>query len=455
MTRSCRPNLRQWKRRQRGLMCVIVAVGSLMTIGIAAALRRETISPPPQVDLAGADPAVADLLRTAQNEVRKAPGSSAAWGHLGMLLFAYDFLPPAQECFRQAQRLEPNEPSWPYYLALALRFDKPQEALALLRRTVQLCGDQPDAPRLLLAELLFQEGQAEESERQFHLALEANPSSPRAQMGLARLALERDDLQGGQELLNQAVLNTYAEQSARALLAQIEQRLGNEHAAEQERRRAERAARPLAWPDPYLEKVLQLRIGRQAGIDRINRLLAEDRDAEAAAEAERILRAYPDSGVAWFLLGEARMRQRQLQAAEAALQRAVQLMPESAEVHLVLGASLFEQQEYGEAAACFRRVTELKPSSASAYYDLGRCLVKLGDGDGAQDAFEKALRNQPQFAKAHRNLGLLLSRKGRSAKAAEHLRAALQFDPEDTEARKELEQLRKQGGAADDRPPEP
>lgn len=431
---------KQWL--QYALLLAILAVGSLLAMGIAGILRREEIVSPPVVEVADTDAAVLASLHAAQEEVRASPRSSTAWGRLGMLLFGYNFLPESRQCLAQAQRLDPKEPSWPYYHALTLLSESPSEAVDKLRQTVELCGDHPDAPRLRLAELLLECGRLDEAETQFRRSLQANPDNLRAHFGLARLAYERGDWQRSRELLGPAINGSFMERPARMLLAQIEQLQGDERAAERERRRAESLSQPPSWPDPFLDKLQQLRVGRQAAIYRITELLAEGRAAEAAAQAEEVIRAYPQSGMAWLLLGQARLRQQQLSSAEAALHRAVELMPESVEAHFSLGSTLLLQNEAAGAESCFRQAVRLKPASATAYYNLGLCLLKLDDRDGAQQALEKAVYYRPQFAEAHRSLGELLARRGRPTEAAEHLRAALQINPDDAAARKKLDELR-------------
>ncbi len=390
------------KTRRRRLLAILT-IAALLAVGLAGIFRREEIVSPPVVEVADTDAAVVAALRAAQDEVRASPRSSTAWGRLGMLLFNFNFLPESRQCFTQAQRLNPHEPTWPYYHALTLLTENPPEAIDKLRQTVELCGDNPDAPRLRLAELLLECGRMDEAEAQFHRSLEANPDNPRARYGLARLAYERGDWKD---------------------------------------RRAETPSRPSSWPDPYLDKLHQLRVGRQAGIDRITELLAEGRADEAAAQAEEVIRAYPQAGMAWLLLGEARMRQQQPQGAEVALHRAVELMPDSVEARFALGSALLLQNEAAEAAKRFRQAARLKPASANAYYYLGLCLLKLKDEDGARDALEKAVYYRPEFAEAHRHLGELLARRGQPAKAAEHLQAVLQINPDDAAARKKLDELR-------------
>ena len=57
-------------------------------------------------------------------------------------------------------------------------------ALALLVRSADLCGDDPDAVRLQLAQTLLQQGRPDEAEKQFRLLLQKNPRHAAAHLGL-------------------------------------------------------------------------------------------------------------------------------------------------------------------------------------------------------------------------------------------------------------------------------
>src|SRR5262245_14337828 len=85
--------------------------------------REEALPEPPSVPLDGVEPAVAQSLEMAADKVRRSPRSGAAWGHLGMVLGAYSFRDQSVVCFATAERLEPREPSWPYYRGLTLQLN--------------------------------------------------------------------------------------------------------------------------------------------------------------------------------------------------------------------------------------------------------------------------------------------------------------------------------------------
>src|SRR5262245_2511579 len=136
---------------------------ALALVGVAAGgglggwwlWQRQRAPEPPAVDLGGVDPAVTAAIETARAKVRQSPRSAAAWGLLGQVLVAHDFRADALTCFAEAERFDPRDPRWPHYQGLTLYLGDPNAALPKLRRAVELCGDNPAAPRLVLAEALL------------------------------------------------------------------------------------------------------------------------------------------------------------------------------------------------------------------------------------------------------------------------------------------------------------
>src|ERR1019366_8308866 len=118
----------------------------------------------------------------ARQKVLKEGHSGRAWGELGKVLRAYDYYDASDVCFTQAQRFDPNEPRWPYYLGLSQTLRNPEDALPFLRRAVVLSDKYDrgnDAPRLRLAETLLQTGAIAECREQLDRVLSWNPDDPR------------------------------------------------------------------------------------------------------------------------------------------------------------------------------------------------------------------------------------------------------------------------------------
>lgn len=363
---------------------------------------------PPAITLTGLDPAIVTAVEKARAAVLQAPRSGSAWGRLGMVLAAHDLTAEADLCFAQAERLEPSQPRWPYYQAVALSQGAPEAAIPKFERTVQLCDEIPDIPRLRLGELLLLQGRLDEAAEQFHQLLQRQPANAKGHLGLARVAYRKGDVETCLSHLELARTDPHTRKAAHLFLAEFHQRRGNPSAAEEARRQAAALPEDATWPDPFVEEVAQLRTGKQAALERADKRLRQGRTAEAITLLQDTVRDYPDSDWAWYLLGKAHNLQHDWLAAEQALGRAAQLTPGAAEIQFHHGVALFQLQDLLAATACFRRAIQLKSDYDVAYYNLGQCLLRQGDRAGAIEAFRAALRCEPNLAEARTALAKAL-----------------------------------------------
>jgi tetratricopeptide (TPR) repeat protein len=435
---NARPRLR-WGRRRILLVCLPVCL-----LFLAAGWwlwRREPVPEPPALDLTGVDPAVAAVVEAGLENVRHSPRSADAWGVLGKVLAAHDLRVASLPCFAQAERLDPREPRWPYFQGVALHLGDPDAALPKLRRTVELCGDVPATPRLLLANVLLGQGDLDEAEGHFRHLLAHDQLSAWAHLGLARIAAARDRPRQGLADLHQAAAGDHCRKAAYTLLAQIHRRLGNANEEKEAMRRAAELPDDAPWPDPFVESIENLQVGEHATLKRAARLINQDRMGEGLQLVRQMVRDYPRSYGAWLMLGQGLLKGQDFGDAEQALRKAVLLAPTPVDARYFLGVALMEKGDNRAAADCFRETAGVKPDHALAYYQLGRCLARLEDRAGAIGAFRDAVRCKPDFADAHAELGeLLLHDQGSRTEALEHLREALELNPALAKPRKLLEE---------------
>jgi tetratricopeptide (TPR) repeat protein len=399
---------------------------------------------PPSLDqITDADPAVVKAVEAARAAVQQSPRSAQAWGRLGMVLSAHEFVAEAMTCFVHAEQLDPREPRWLYYqgIGLSLAQGDQEAAIAKFQRAVERLGDGPDALRLRLGEALLRQGRLDEAEEQFRRVLHGKPDNARAHLDLARLAQERGDLKTSLAHLDRSKVDVHTRKASHELAAAIYQLLGNEAAADQQRQQAAKMPSDLLWPDPFVEDVTQLRTGKQVRLARADRLLGQGRFPEAIALLQQLVRDYPDADWAWLLLGRAYLGKKEWAEAETALRTAAKLAPTSIEVQFYLGVVLLLQDNPQAAAACFRWATEIKPDFAEAHHNLGHCLLRGGDRAGAIEAFRTAVNCKPNYVAAHLDLSELLIKDGQLGPALVHLRAAVRLDPADPKAKKLLKQV--------------
>jgi tetratricopeptide (TPR) repeat protein len=394
----------------------------------------------PTVDLTNADPEVAEAIKSATDDVRRAPRSATAWGKLGKVLAAHRYFDAADDCFVEAERLQPHEPRWPLFRGLTLIFRDPDAAIAEFQHSLKLRPDEP-AVRLRLADALAAQGRLDGAEAEYRWLLQDDTLAPRAQLGLGRLAYQRGDLAAARRYLGQCATHPLSRKEAHALLAEVEQRSNDPSAASRERGIASDLPDDQDWFDPFVDEINREKKGRAFRLNYAGQQLDVRSPEEAEPLFEGLIRDYPDWDQAWLAYGRLLLKSQAYLPASDALSKAVSLAPDSVDGHFYLGSALFQRGEWRQAATQFREVTRVKPDHALAYNNLGHCLLRLNDHPAAMEAFRAAVRAKPTMAVAHTNLGKLLAEQGNKKAAIEELSLALELNPEDPEARKALDQL--------------
>jgi tetratricopeptide (TPR) repeat protein len=429
-----------WPWRVLALGVLLAVLGGILYAVLSA--RRPVIDPP-VLDLSSVDPALRAAIEEAVAQVKRSPRSAEAWGRLGLILTGNIFGDEALVCFEQAERLDRDNPRWPYHQGLIhMAYDVPT-GLPKLRQAVALCKDETAGPRLRLAEVYLSLGQPAEAREQFQVLLQASPQHGRAHLGLARLDLQSGALAESRQHLEHALSNPLTRKSALALSAELYQRQGDPAAARRDRAAMVKLPDDPAWPDEYVEEAALLQVGEVPRLQMAGKLLDRNQDREAIAQLQQIVADYPQSAQGWTLLGWAQLRQRQLDEAEQALEQALKLDANQARVWGSLGGVRLLQKRRPEAITCLRRAVQLKSNYLEAHFNLGLCLKEEGQHEAAVAAFRNALRCKPLSAPAHAQLGELLLGQHRKEEAVLHLEQAVQLDPADRASANRLEEARK------------
>jgi tetratricopeptide (TPR) repeat protein len=427
------------RRLAIGLIAVLAAGG------VATAIVRWARSPPPPpiIDPAGIDPAVAAAVAEARGAVLRTPRSGAAWGRLGLVLVAHHIDPQARACFAQAEKLDPRNPRWPYLQAMLLSLEDSDQTIQKLERSTELCAGESELPRLRLGEALLAKGRLDGAEQEFQEVLRRDDAHARARLDMARVALQRDRLAEARQEVARSLHDTHTRKAAHLLLAEIEQRSNNRSAAADALQLATSLPDDEAWPDPFLEDLARLKTGTDAAMERALQLLAQGRNAEAAHELHRIVQSGAASHYAWLLLGKALGGLGHIAEAELAVRTALRMQGDSSEGHFQLGAIRFVQSDLDGATAAFHRAVELRPNFAEAHYMLGRCRLQAGDETGAIEEYRTAVQCRPDHAEALAALGELLVSQGEREEGLEKMRRAAALRPDDAGLRERLEPAEK------------
>jgi tetratricopeptide (TPR) repeat protein len=439
--------------RAKGKRLLLLLLAAALLVGAAAggyfAWRPRKPALPP-IPAEGLDAEVAAAVAEARAGVEARPKSAAAWGHLGMVLFAQDMYVPCVPVLAEAQRLGPDNPRWPYFRGLALILEKPEEGLALLRRAADLApeGLTPEGLtlHLRLAEESLKLDRTDEADALFRGLLVKHPNNPRALLGLGQVLVRRGRWQEALAPLKAAAEDQTARRSARVALAEAYLRLGETEEAAAEQKRAADTPNDLPWPDAFLAEARALRTGLQPRVDLALDLGARGQLREALTLAYEVLRDHPNSDEAHLTVAKLLIRAARYDEAEGELRQAIRLGPQLVEGHFLLAGVRMLRQDYPAAEAGFRRAVALKPAYGLAHHRLGECLLKQGKRAEALRAFRDAVRTRPDLAAAHLELGALLLEDGQVGEAVTHLDSAVRLDGKNERARRLLEQARAKKG---------
>jgi Flp pilus assembly protein TadD len=439
------------RRRSRRL----IYLGALLVLGTglgAYAWLRSRPAAPPEIPLEGLESEVAEAIEKARAAVLADPRSGAAWGGLGRVLLANDEHPDiALACFEQAERLEPEEPRWPYFCAvLLIGRDGREEAVAKLTRAVDLSEQEGGyaTPRLLRAETLAYLGQAEQAESDFRQVLTGEPHNPRAHFGLGMLAYARGQWKACRRHLEACLGTGEARKKVRAQLAAVCQRLGDRPNADRYAAEAARLPKDFGWLDPFAAEHMQLARRKRFQYRAVEQLEAAGRLAQAAEIVSNLLRRYPDEDLPHLLMGRLLAQAGQLDLAEQHVRSALQLAPHKFQGHYVLGLVLFKRGEaleqrggrvspqaralFEESVRACRKALAGRPDYGFAHMALGVSLMHLGRKAEAIAAFREAVHCNPEYADNHLHLGIALAREGHGAEARRYLdQARLLAGPND------------------------
>src|SRR6185369_14566257 len=158
---------------------------------VACTTRTPPLRAIPLPDLSSAEPAVRDQIDAAYASLTSKKSDGNAYGEMGKLLLAADYLEAAEACFLNAEALAPREPRWPYYLGhLYKARAEAEKSAAAFERAHRL---QPDdvATLVWLGRAYLDEDHPELAEPVFSRALSLQQRSAAAMSGLGRAALAR------------------------------------------------------------------------------------------------------------------------------------------------------------------------------------------------------------------------------------------------------------------------
>jgi Tfp pilus assembly protein PilF len=337
--------------------------------------RKETIHNP-----------LNDYLDEAQRDIDKSDFTAAitplqkfiaekpevAFAHF-QLAYAYTALkqvPEARAEYEKAISLDPKMTEAYLNLGILLSDSAPADAVAPLKKTVELLPSQ-SRPRILLGVAQERAGDFAGAADSFEGAVHLDPRDTEATLHLARLYLKLKRPAEAESKFR-SVLNADPNSTIAALgLAQTLDAEGKPETA-----------------DAY-RKYLTLQPNDQAIRARVVHFLVEQQNYDdALAELDRADKDKPASSDTLRLRADIQIAQKHFDDAIATLQRAVALTPKDAQLVAGLGRIYLQKHDYPSAEKQFRAAIQLDPNNVtywkdmnSAYYLSGDCVSTLAGLD--------------------------------------------------------------------------
>ncbi len=362
------------------------------------------VSPP---DLSSASESVQALIReryaSLKSKIDSAETTSgdlaAAYGDLGKLLIAAEYLDAAESCFSNAQALVTTDMRWPYYRGHVERLrNEPSKAAPFFEETLRL---QPDhVPSLIwLGEMYLAGSRLDSAEPLFTKALSLQPRAAMALYGLGRVALAKQDY--AQAVMHLEAALTIAPQASR-----IEYPLAMAYRGQGDAQRAE----------------AHLRRRGDVEVPSGDPLMAE-------------LGGLLQNASAYEVRGAEALGKRQWTEAVTNLRKAIELAPNNAFTHLNLGTALYLTGDGRGALEQFETAIRLSPDLAKAHYGIGVLMEASGRDREAIERFSAAVRAEPSYIEARLQLADALRRNGRLEESLPHYNEVIKSSPSISQAR--------------------
>jgi tetratricopeptide (TPR) repeat protein len=325
-----------------------------------------------------------------------------------------------------------------------------EEALSRFEQALETAPENPEAIEAV-GRALLNLGRLEEAEASFLDALEIDPEWVAPRMGLALVALGRDEPFKIVHHLERAIEADPGYPEAYVELGRYYGYMGEPALAKATferwtRRHPEDAdmlinagltlfdAADFAEAYAFFEKAVEAATEEEqrsgALTFRANALDMLGRYDEAVAAYEEVIAETPEWWEAHANLGICHARNGRMERAEAAFRRGLADCPGSPEIRDELAAHLLAQGgDLQEALRLSEEAVALGRDEIRHLITLGEVRLALGDEEGTAEAYRAVLALDPENPDAHLELGILHERRGEPTEAEEHFVESLKADP--------------------------
>lgn len=387
------------------------------------------------VSLEGADPDLAARLQELLAATRGAPQSGAIRGRLAMAYEMNGFPDAALGTYAQAQALDPDEFSWPYFRALLLakNGDLPA-AVEQLDRAIDIDADYVPA-WLWRGKWFLDMGEDASAEASYRRAEALGAGSP-AVAGLAQIRMRAQQHSQALALL-EPVANEQRHPHLYRMLGEVYRELDRGEDARFALARG-RHATSVQWFDPRQGVKTEYIAGFKNQMAHAQDLLSVGRYDDALKILEPWREQYADDAALLTNLGWAYMSLGDLEKAQEIMERGLAKHSEDTPgyyFHYHLGRLHAQRGEAQKAMDHLARAATLNPTQSEPHVERANLLLRTGRDDEALAAFRRALEvgtRRPE--QLMQTMGVIEAARGQWQDAIAHFRAAVREDPSFTMA---------------------
>ncbi len=377
----------------------VYVLGALAVLGLGVYLYTRPPAPVLPLRPEALDANVSAVIQRQIDAVHANPKSGESHGALGVAYEANSLWNEAVESFDNAASLS-GDPVWPYRRAVALlsmgEVDEAFDGLLAITRS---------SPRYAPAHhqlglLQHESGSFDEAEASFARAAELVPDSPVPLVGLAQVALARQDYGAARDHLQAALQFDPNYKMAHFLLGSAYRGLDQ---MEKAQRHLTLGQEPVTRFLP--DRTAALRGGMIAGLasqlETAGSLLDAGRLEEGLALLEKTRSERPDDVNVLNNLSVAYQKTQQYDRALELLLRLKGIDPGNFAVLINLAECTFQMQRFEESLGYAREAVELSPLVGQAQFALGRALMRLGRLSEAYEALQVTLTLDTRSAEVY------------------------------------------------------
>ena len=359
-----------------------------------------------------------------------------AFGGLGEIYMAYGLDQAALTCFANAQTLDPESFSWPYYLGvLHQRLGDSTAARTAFQQALERRDGNPPT-QLRLANTLLDLGEVEGA-AEYLGSLEAIDGFEAAHhYGLGRIVQAQGDAAAALGHFEAALGLQPDAGTLNHALGMAHRTLGNLEKAEE--LLAASSAGEVTFPDPLMERIDKHAISSGAHMRRGNQALLQGDLDTAVGHFRNAVDANPDNSEAFRNLGLTRVRQGDLDGALEILKEGAGKHPDNVWIHFDLGTTYMAKGLQPQAMESFDRALEISPDQPKVLFNAANTLIALERWDDADRLLDRLLELDPEDRRARYLAAMAQHHQGESDAAIEALRALLAEEPTDLVARRGL-----------------